>query len=326
MTPEKTSQAQGEEGTEGAAPPRKPRSTLRRARRAEGPGAGRDPRAPFDLRELARGAVWLVGIAAAVQLIDFFIGQSAFAAAVVGVVVVELATSRGGLLWSRPAPRVIPSAVASDDPPVSRRSPDDQPDKEDAHRAQRALRSLGLGAAVGLVAAAGAVVVAILLGFASIEAGSPSGALVLTLIKVAFIATRDELLLRGWILHTAERAGLSPRLGVAFAALAGGASIALLPGAEPASIALAVAVGWVAATLWHRTGTAWVAIGVHAGWALFSGEGIRGGLVNVTFASGELREGANASGAPAWIAVVIFSAMALAAGRLVKRAATPRAA
>jgi membrane protease YdiL (CAAX protease family) len=298
----------------------------RGARRPEDPGAGRDPRAPFNLRELARGAVWLVGIAAAVQLIDFFIGQSPLAAAVVGVVVVELATSRGGLLWSRPASAAIPAPVPSEDPPGSRRSPVAQPDKEDADRGRRALRSLGLGAAVGLVAAALAVVVAILSGSARIEAGSPSGALVWALIRVAALAPRDELLLRGWILHTAERAGLSPRMGVAFAALAGGASIALLPGAEPASIALAVAAGWIAATLWNRAGTAWAAIGVHAGWALFSGVGIRGGLVDVTFASGSLGEGIKASGAPAWIAAVVFSAMALAAGRLAKRSGTPRAA
>lgn len=271
------------------------------------------------LRELALGTLWLVGIAAAVQIIGVFIGQSPLAAAVVGAVVVELATSRAGLLWSRPgSPR--PAAEPAGDRVVpSSRSREALPDKEDADRARRALRGLGLGAAVGLAAVVGTVLVARLIGSASVEAGSPSGALVWALIRVAAVAVRDELLLRGWILRTAERAGLSPRAGVAFASLAGGASIALLPGADAPSIALAVALGWVAATLWTRTGGAWAAIGVHAGWALFSGVGLRGGLVDVTWVSGSLGEGVRASGAPAWIAAVAFSVMAIAAGRLVRR-------
>jgi uncharacterized protein len=272
------------------------------------------------LRELALGTLWLVGIAAAVQIIDVFIGQSPLAAAVVGAVVVELATSRGGLLWSRPGSPRPASGPSGDRGVPSSRSREAQPDKEDADRGRRALRGLGLGAAVGFVAAVGTVLVALLIGSASIEAGTPSGALVWALIRVAAVAARDELLLRGWILRTAERAGLSPRTGVIFASLAGGASIALLPGADLPSVVLAVALGWVAATLWNRVGGAWAAIGVHMGWALFSGVGLRGGLADVTWVSGgSLGEGVKASGTPAWIAAVVFAVVAIAVGRLARR-------
>jgi hypothetical protein len=327
-------------------------------------GAHREPRPGVNLRELARGAAWLVGIAAAVRTIYLFIGQNPLAAAVVSVVLVELATSRAGLIWlrsasgngwGRPLAPVAPvapiaheapsdsdknarptdeearaantekDALPEDQPVPSRRSGEVQPSKEDAARGQMALRGIGLGAGLGLVAVACTILVAIPAGWARVEAGSPSTGLVWALIRTAATSARDELLLRGLVLHTAERAGLSPRVGIAFAALAGGASIALLPGAEVASVALAVAAGWLAAVLWLRAGGAWAAIGVHLGWALFSGVGIRGSLLDVLWASGSLGDGTNASGAPAWIAAILFSVMAVAVSRITKRAEPPRA-
>ncbi len=263
------------------APRREPRSKRRAPR---GPGG-------ISLRELGVGAAWVIGIAALTRIIDAILGTNPLASALVAAVAVELATTRAGVRWDEEV----------------------RPNASDADRAaarRRALRRFGLGAGIAAAVVVGTVVALAIAGRATLEAGRPGFGLVLALARSGAVAVRDELALRGLPLLVASRARVPGWAGVAFAALAGAAWIAALPGATPEALALALASGWTYAMLWRLGRGAWAAVSAHGAYALLGGAGLRGGLVDVTFAAGSLSEGPKAAGAPAWLAAIAFAAAA----------------
>ncbi|MRG92778.1 type II CAAX prenyl endopeptidase Rce1 family protein [Polyangium spumosum] len=239
-------------------------------------------------REVAKGSAWLLGVALAVRLAEVLVGRNPLVAALVGAIVVDLGTYRAGVRW------------------------DPDPSTGKGPRA-RALRGIGLGLGVSLVLVVVPLVVAVLAGFASVSAGSPSGTLAFALLRAAAVATRDELLYRGLPLVVAARAGLAPRFGIGYAVLAGVAALALVPGASWEALVLTAAQGGLYAVLWARTGVAWASVAAHAGFTLLAGAGLRGGLVDVTWKSGLLGDGPRARGAVALVAAAVAVGLAFAA-------------
>jgi membrane protease YdiL (CAAX protease family) len=239
-------------------------------------------------RELAMGAAWLLGIACMLRAIELLLGQNPLAVALLGALVVDFATSRAGVSWQVPEGDGAAAAIG---------------------------RRLGLGAAAATAAVLVALAVGAVSGQVAIEAGTPSAAMGLALLRAVAIGARDELLLRGLVLSAARRAGAREAHAVAFSALASGATIALAPGSTPAAFALACASGWLFAEVWRRAGGALAAIAAHALWSLATTSLLRGGVAYAVWTSGTLTEGARASGAAAWLGAAACATLAAAATR-----------
>lgn len=229
-------------------------------------------RAP--LVELAIGGVYLIGIGAALTLIERALGSSPLAFAIAGAVIAEVVATRAGVRWK--------DGLAST-------------------KLVDLARAAGQGAAPIAVACALVVVVARVLGVADVAAGAPTTALVFALLRAVAVGVRDELFYRGLPLAAVERAGAPRAAAIAFGALAGAAPLALAPGATPAALALEVTAGLAFALLWSWGPVA--AVAAHATWALLIGAGLHGALLDVAFTDGALTSGPHASGAPALIAI-----------------------
>jgi hypothetical protein len=251
-----------------------------------------EPRTASPLVELGLGAAWLVGGSAVLLTLDALVGAASMATALIGALVVDLMASRAGVRWD--------VAGAAGDPWG-------EPLPEGAPR--RLERRVATGALVALAVCAAVVTLSVALRWL-IGHGSgvhPAAALGFALVRAGAVAVRDELLYRGIPLFAAARAGVRAPVARAFAALASGAAIALLPGVTPAALALAVGSGWLFAALWDRDRGAWAAIGAHTAWVLLVGSGLHGGLLDLDWAVGNLAIGPSASGAPAWLAALALA-------------------
>jgi uncharacterized protein len=241
------------------------------------------------------GAAWLVGIAAALQLVDAVFGRNPLASAVTGALVVELGASRAGVAWSE-----------GDEAGSRPRAP--------TLRERFATAAIGtwpVALAVTLTLACGALV-----GSASLELGTPRASLGLAAIRAAAVAVRDELLFRGLALSVARRMGAPLLAARIFGAAAGCAAIALSPGVTPESLILTFASGLLFAFVWERGAVA--AVAAHATWTLLLGAGLHGALLDVTWKSGTLAEGPRAAATPAYLATGAV-AIAMAAWIVVSR-------
>jgi hypothetical protein len=184
------------------------------------------------------------------------------------------------------------------------------------------VRHVGIGMAAALAAVIATLLVGAVFGWVSVERGGPSSSIAFALLRSAALGVRDELMLRGIVLTAAARAGVSPLVAAGVAALAGGASLAFVPTASFGAIALAITSGFFFALLWQRFKGAWAAIGAHAFWIFLIGSALKGGFIEVGWASGSLTPGGRSTGGAAWLAAAVFAL--LAAGALVeprKRAA-----
>lgn len=239
------------------------------------------------LVELGMGLAWLLGTAAALQAAELLFSKFIMAVAISGAVIADVASTWAGVRWDEGTKRAWKDAVGR------------------------------LAAGAGVVAAVIAVTFAVgaVMGRVEVRAGAPSVGIFLVILKCAAIAVRDELVFRGIPIVAAGRAGVPTPIARGFAALAGAASIASLPGVSVASLVLAAATGWLFATLWQRDRGAWSAVGAHAAWALLTGAVLRGGIVDMAFREGNFGLGPRASGAPAWIA----AGVALVAAALLPR-------
>jgi hypothetical protein len=235
------------------------------------------------LVELGIGAAWLVGLAAGLSVLDRVIGPASLGTAIFGALGVDMAAERAGVRWSAGAPG--------------------------PHTQKLAVQRLGAGAAAALVAWGLSLGPAAALGWFHAEGARPSPALVLAVLRASALGARNELLFRGIPLAAAARAGVPVAAAQVFAALVSGADIAMVPGVTPAAVALAVASGWLSASLWTRDRGAWAAVGAHAAWMLLVGSVLHGGLLDVDWTTGELAIGASAAGAPAWVAAGVLIAV-----------------
>ena len=240
------------------------------------------------LIELALGAAWLIGLSAALLILDIALGRSVVGVAVAGAVIVDLAAGWAGVRWDFGARRAYPEAA----------------------------RRVGAGVAIAALVVALTIAVSLAAGWASLGVGRPSLTLLLAVLRASATGVRDELLFRGIPLAACARAGVPAPLARLFAALAGAAPIALASNVSPAAIALAAGSGWLFATLWQRDRGAWSAVGAHAGWMLITGALTHGELLDLDWSIGNLTLGPRASGAPAWIAAALAVGVALLLPRL----------
>ena len=239
------------------------------------------------LVELGVGLAWLLGTAAALQAAEVLFSKFIMAVAISGAVIADVASTWAGVRWDEGTKRAWRDAVGR----------------------------LAAGAGVVAVVVAVTFAVGAVMRRVEVQAGAPSVGIFLVILKCAAIAVRDELVFRGIPIVAAGRAGVPAPIARGFAALAGAASIASLPGVSAASLVLAAATGWLFATLWQRDRGAWSAVGAHAAWALLTGAVLRGGIVDMAFREGNFGLGPRASGAPAWIA----AGVALVAAALLPR-------
>jgi membrane protease YdiL (CAAX protease family) len=246
--------------------------------------AERVPKPP--LLELGIGAAWLVGVAAGLQIIKQVFGVAALGTPIFGAVLLDLVAGRAGVRW------------------------DEDTVEEKPYPWERALMRAALGAGIALVTGGLVVAVAVPAGWlhGHGEGIHPVLALLLALVRAVAVAVRDELLYRGIPLGTASRARLPAPVGRVFAALAGAAAIALVPGVTAAALAMEAAAGWLFASLWERGRGAWAAVGAHAAWVLLMGSALHGGLADLDWTSGSVAIDASSSGPPAWLAATLLAA------------------
>lgn len=242
------------------------------------------------LIELALGAVWLVGLAAALQALDLVSGVAELRTPLFGALAIDLLAGRAGVRWDW------------DDDGIDSR--------------KHAVRRVAAGAAVALVAGAAVLLVAAALRWFDCEGARPSAALAVALARAAAVAVRDELLFRGIPLAAAVQARVPTPVARGFAALVSGATIVMLPGVTPAAVVLAIGSGWLFAALWECDRGAWAAVGAHGAWSFLVGSVLHGGLFDVEWTHGELAVGASAAGAPAWVAAAVLTAAGFVVVRL----------
>jgi hypothetical protein len=272
---------------------------------------GSEPQAPrARLVELGIGAAWLVGLAAAMQIVEQILGPANLGGVILSALAVDIAARRAGVRWDSPDRGLAPG----------------KPDEATLDAPPSAIRRVAVGAAVAVLA--GGLALAVAAGFRWCHLDAPaqlSPALAFALARAAAVSVRDELLFRGIPLAAASRAGVPAPVARAFAALVSGAALALVPGVTAGALALAIASGWLFAALWHADRGAWAAIGAHAAWALLLGSVLHGGLFDAEWTTGELALGASAGGPPAWVAAAILVVAAAAFPRVARKKSLPEA-
>jgi membrane protease YdiL (CAAX protease family) len=295
------------------------------------------------LAHIGLGAAWLVGLSAALQLVEMLLGKSPLASAMAGAVLADVVAGFAGVRWDsqkakgaagakkaaeEPAPAGKPAAAAAaeEEAPTSGARP--APGRGEAENGRAGgeeepspVRRAGIGMATSLVAVIVTLLFGAVLGWVDIDRGGPSPSMLFALLRSSAIGVRDELLLRGIVLTAAARAGVSPRVAALVAALAGGASLALIPSVSPGAIALAITSGFFFALLWQRFRGAWAAVAAHAFWTFLIGSALRGGVIDVAWSSGSLTAGGRSTGGAAWLAAVVFAGLSVAAVVLERRRA-----
>jgi hypothetical protein len=236
------------------------------------------------LRASARIALQGTILYGAARFAGAFLAQYGVASVIVQTVIAEWGAGRLGIAWSDPRAKV-PTA------------------KEIA---LRGLRGAGMGLMAAVIVAG--VVLATKVAILAPNVPAPIVALVGAVVP-AFLAARDELLLRGLVLRVVAGTPAWARLaacGLAEAAAAYGDG-ALAPPALAAAFFGGVAYG----TLWLRDRGAWLAWGAHAAFGWASTSLATGALVDLRATSGT-------SLGQSWVtagSVAVVAALAIASTR-----------
>ena len=235
-------------------------SETRETTEPSGPSTPRTAANGAPLRRTSKTVLYGLGFYAATQLAGAFLAKNAVAADAVQAALAEWGAGRIGIAWSDP----------TEPPPVW------------TALATRAAR----GAAMGIAVAATVVVFALATRAASLAPNTPLvGQLVVGLLASVLGAVRDELLLRGVVLHALDGWASSPWRVVACAGAAAAASWGT-GHANVVELAIAAASGATLAAVWLHDRGAWMAVGANTAWTWASGTLLRGGLLDVRARSG----------------------------------------
>jgi hypothetical protein len=218
-----------------------------------------DPIAAPTVREAWRVAGWGLAFWGAAQLAVAVLSRNATAMVAVQAVLAEWGAGRVGVAWSDPlAP--VPTWKS-----LGRRA--------------------GAGAAMGAGGAALVIVVAMATGGAATAKSQPAvGLLAVGLVIAALSAVRDELLLRGFVLR-ATRALLPAWAALLACGAAAAAARFGVEGTVGLSLAVEALRGIVLGAIWMRDRGAWMAVGANTAWTWGLGSIVRGGLLDVRFAT-----------------------------------------
>lgn len=252
---------------------------MRRTSTARSPLTQPDPAAAATVRDAGRVVGWGLGLWGVAQLAMAVLSRNATAMVAVQAVVAEWGAGRLGIAWSDP---LGPMPTWRD---LSRRA--------------------GLGLAAGGAAAALAIALALATGGAALAKTVPApGLLAVGLVVAVLSAVRDELLLRGVVLRATR--GLLPGWA---ALLACGAAAAAARFGRDGVLGPALAVealkGVALGAVWVRDRGAWAAVGANAAWSWGLGAIVRGGLLDVRFAT------ESDAGVPALAAAAVAAAAAV---------------
>lgn len=218
-----------------------------------------DPIAASTLRESRRVVGWGLAFWGAAQLATTVFAQNATALVAIQAALAEWGAGRIGIAWSDPA-GPMPTANS-----IGRRA--------------------ALGTAMGLGAAALVTVVALATGVAAMAAARPTvGLLAVGLVVALLEAVRDELFLRGVVLRATR--GLWPTWA-ALAACAAAAAAARfgLEGTPGLALLVEALRGVALGAIWVKDRGAWTAVAANAAWTWGLGSVVRGGLLDVRFAT-----------------------------------------
>lgn len=269
------------------------------------PGENAGPASPRSrLVEIAIGAVWLVGLGAALQLAELALGRSPLGAALAGAVIADVVAGFAGVRWDEAKSAPAPGSGAPERASAAA--------KADPGYSARTARAVGIGMGISLGVMAVTIVLSAAVGWARVEGGHPGSSLIFALLRGTALGARDELWLRGIVLLAARRARVPELAGALVAALAGGAAIAFAPDATAGAVVLAIGSGWLFAALWLRFRGAWAAVGAHAFWLFLVGPGLRGGILETTWITGALHPPPRSSGAVAFVAAALLAAAGVA--------------
>jgi hypothetical protein len=200
---------------------------------------------------------WGLVLWAGVQLGAVIFSRNATAAVAVQAVLAEWGAGRIAIPWSDPnAP--VPSWNA-----IGARA--------------------GRGAAIGILAAAVGVGVALLAHAASLASGPPSvGLLAVGLVVSVLGAVRDELLLRGVVLR-ATRGPLPTWAALVVCGAAAAAARFGMEGVIGVVLAGEAVKGAALGAIWVKDRGAWMAVAANTAWTWTIGSVVGGGLLDVRF-------------------------------------------
>lgn len=233
------------------------------------------------ITELVTGAGWLLGLRAALQLLALLLGSAELAQAAVGALIVDLGAGRAGIAWAR----------------------------ENTERSE-IVRRVVRGGGVALVVGGAALAISRVAGFVSFGPGHADTMALLSLLALAAIAIRDELLFRVIPLFFAERAKVPRRFAMPFAAMLS-ATPFLIGGASIANVTLAFASGLLFASAYVHLSGVWGAVAAHLAWSIVVGPVTKGLLFEASWLDGQIAEGSAAAGAPAFVAAALAVLAAL---------------
>jgi hypothetical protein len=247
-----------------------------------------DPTAAPTLREAGRVVGWGLAFWSAAQLATAVFAQNATALVAAQAALAEWGAGRIGIAWSDPVgPMPTGKSIA---------------------------RRASTGVAMGAVAAALVVVVALATHTAAVERGRPTvGLLAVGLVVAVLSAVRDELFLRGVVLR-ATRGLLTTPVALAACGAAAAAARFGLEGAIGPVLLVEAFRGIALGAVWVRDRGAWTAVGANASWMWCLGSVVRGGLIDVRFAT-EAEAGT--------AALIVLAAGAVAASFWALRRRTP---
>lgn len=214
---------------------------------------------PADARATTRAsvrlAIWGTLVYAASRFAGTYLAQYAAAAAIIQTVIAEWGAGRLGVAWSDPLAKT--------------------PTTKDV--ALRGLRGAGMGLSAAVIV--GGIVIAGKAAHLSPNVPAPIAGLV-GLVIPAFLAARDELLLRGLILRVLPFGAL-PWVRLTACGLAEVAATYGDGANAPAVLATAFAAGVAYGALWLRDRGAWLAWGAHAAFAWASTSLATGALLDI---------------------------------------------
>jgi hypothetical protein len=251
------------------------------------------PLSPAESRAAAasawRIAFWGIAIYAGARFAALVLQSMSMPAAVAQAVLAEWGAGRLGVAWSDPSqPMPTTGAIA---------------------------RRAGIGAGVGLFAAA------VVVGFLAtthavlLERSSPAvSMLVVGLVTAGLYAMRDELLLHGLVMRSLVSVDQPVLKVLACGLSSAAAAYGEIGGGAPMAVAVQGLLGIVFGSLWVRDRGAWPAWGAHTAWLFGTGLLMQGGFFEARVAS---TPWGGADAGPLGGAAAPIALLPLAAGALV---------
>lgn len=251
------------------------------------------PLSPAESRAAAasarRVAFWGIVIFAGTRIAALLLESMSMPAAVAQAVIAEWGVGRLGVAWSDPT-QPVPTTGA-----IARRA--------------------GIGAGVGVIAAAIVVGFLVTTRAVIVERAQPAGGMiVVALVTAALYAMRDELLLHGIVMRALVSVDAPVLKVVACGVTSAAAAYGEIGPSAPMAVVAQGLLGIVFGSLWVRDRGAWPAWGAHTAWLFATALLMQGGIFEAKVAS---TSWGGADAGPLGGTAAVIALLPLAAGALV---------